>query len=78
MAADICGTLDPVGFFNHLGFAEKANDTTLKQYCEAEVTNGRLSMLTSISFLVGEKVERRSFLFDASIFYRYNVRTQYL
>ena len=78
MAADIPGALDPVGFFDHLGFAEKADDTTLKQHCEAEVTNGRVSMLTSISFLVWEKVERSSFLFDASISYRYNVRTEYL
>merc|ERR1712087_779083 len=67
MAADIPGALDPVGFFDPLGFAEKADDRTLKRYREAEVTHGRVSMLAVVGFLVGEKVEGSSFLFDASI-----------
>jgi len=67
MATDLPGALDPVGFFDPLGFAEKADDATLKRYREAEVTHGRVSMLAVIGFLVGEKVEGSSFLFDASI-----------
>ena len=67
MAATIPGAIDPVGFFDPLGFAEKADERTLKRYCEAEVTHGRVSMLAVVGFLVGEKVERNSFLFDASI-----------
>ena len=67
MAADIPGALDPVGFFDPLGFSEKADGATLKRYREAEVTHGRVSMLAVVGFLVGEKVERNSFLFDASI-----------
>merc|ERR1712125_236255 len=67
MAADIPGALDPVGFFDPLGFAEKADERTLKRYREAEVTHGRVSMLAVVGFLVGEKVEGSSFLFDASI-----------
>ena len=61
------GILDPVGFFDPLGFAEKATDATLKRYREAELAHGRVSMLAVIGFLVGEKVEGSSFLFDASI-----------
>jgi len=61
------GALPPVGFFDPLGFAEKANDATLLRYREAEVTHGRVAMLAAVGFLVGEKVEGSSFLFDAQI-----------
>jgi hypothetical protein len=56
-----------MGVFDPLGFAAKANEGTLKRYREAELTHGRVSMLAVIGFLVGEKVEGSSFLFDASI-----------
>jgi Chlorophyll A-B binding protein len=61
------GILPPVGLFDPLGFADKADEKTLKRYREAEVTHGRVSMLAVVGFLVGEKVEGSSFLFDASI-----------
>ena len=61
------GVLAPVGFFDPLGFAEKASPATLKRYREAELAHGRVSMLAVVGFLVGEKVEGSSFLFDASI-----------
>ena len=61
------GALAPVGLFVPLGFAAKADEATLKRYREAELTHGRVSMLAVIGFLVGEKVEGSSFLFDASI-----------
>ena len=66
-ASELNGALDPVGFFDPLGFAEKANDATLKRYREAELTHGRVSMLAVIGFLVGEQVEGSSFLFDSSV-----------
>ena len=66
-ADDLVGALPPVGFFDPLGFAEKADENTLKRYREAELTHGRVSMLAVLGFLVGEKVEGSSFLFDASI-----------
>jgi hypothetical protein len=53
--------------FDPLGFADKANANTLKRYREAELTHGRVAMLATVGFLVGEKVEGSSFLFDASI-----------
>merc|ERR1712179_213622 len=61
------GALPPVGLFDPLGFAEKADANTLKRYREAELTHGRVAMLAALGFLVGEKVEGSSFLFDASI-----------
>merc|ERR1712154_644030 len=66
-SVEIPGALPPVGFFDPLGLAEKANEATLLRYREAEVTHGRVAMLATVGFLVGEKVEGSSFLFDASI-----------
>ena len=64
---DLPGALEPMGLFDPLGFAAKADEKTLKRYREAEVTHGRVAMLATVGFLVGEKVEGSSFLFDASI-----------
>merc|ERR1711966_18975 len=61
------GSLAPMGFFDPLGFAAKADEKTLKRYREAEVTHGRVAMLAVLGFLVGEAVEGSSFLFDAQI-----------
>merc|ERR1712013_819302 len=61
------GALAPVGFFDPLGFAAKATDDTVARYREAELAHGRVAMLAVIGFLVGEKVEGSSFLFDAQI-----------
>jgi len=61
------GALPPVGLFDPLGFAAKANDATLLRYREAEITHGRVAMLAAVGFLVGEKVEGSSFLFDSQI-----------
>lgn len=66
-AADLPGAIAPMGFFDPLGFAEKADEKTLKRYREAEVTHGRVAMLAVLGFLVGEAVEGSSFLFDAQI-----------
>jgi hypothetical protein len=66
-AEDLPGALAPVGFFDPLGFAEKADENTMKRYREAELTHGRVAMLAAVGFLVGEKVEGSSFLFDSQI-----------
>merc|ERR1712087_442221 len=49
------------------GFAEKADEDTLKRYREAELTHGRVAMLAAVGFLAGEAVEGSSFLFDAQV-----------
>ncbi len=56
------GALAPMGFFDPLGFAAKADEKTLKRYREAEVTHGRVAMLAVLGFLVGEAVEGSSFV----------------
>merc|ERR1712013_706945 len=61
------GALAPLGFWDPLGVAAKADENTLKRYREAEVTHGRVAMLAALGFLVGEVVEGSSFLFDGSI-----------
>ena len=66
-AEDLPGALPPVGFWDPLGFADKADEATLKRYREAELTHGRVAMLAVVGFLVGEKVEGSSFLFDSQI-----------
>ena len=49
----IPGALPPVGLFDPLGFAEKADEATLKRYREAELTHGRVAMLAvSTPFLI--------------------------
>ena len=66
-AEQIAGIVAPTGFFDPLGFTEKADEATIKRYREAELTHGRVAMLATVGFLAGEKVEGTSFLFDASI-----------
>jgi len=61
------GILPPVGFFDPFNFAGRADEATILRYREAEIAHGRVGMLAVIGFLVGEKVEGSSFLFDASI-----------
>jgi hypothetical protein len=61
------GAVEPLGFWDPLGFAAKADDPTLKRYREAELTHGRVAMLAIVGFLVGETVEGSSFLFDSQI-----------
>jgi len=63
----LTGALDPVGAFDPLGLAAKATDATLARYREAELAHGRVAMLATVGFLVGEKVEGSGFLFDAQI-----------
>eukprot|EP00537_Pseudo-nitzschia_pungens_P002051 CAMPEP_0172359388 /NCGR_PEP_ID=MMETSP1060-20121228/3599_1 /TAXON_ID=37318 /ORGANISM="Pseudo-nitzschia pungens, Strain cf. cingulata" /LENGTH=213 /DNA_ID=CAMNT_0013081021 /DNA_START=68 /DNA_END=709 /DNA_ORIENTATION=+ len=64
---ELVGALEPVGFWDPLGFAAKADDNTLRRYREAELTHGRVAMLAAVGFLVGEAVEGSSFLFDAQV-----------
>ena len=53
--------LDAFGFFNDIDQAEA------QRYADVEITHGRIAMLASLGFLVGEQVEGSAFLFDANI-----------
>lgn len=61
------GALQPMGFFDPWGLADKADEKTLKRYREAEITHGRVSMLAVVGFLVGERVAGSTVLFDGKI-----------
>ena len=50
-----------------LGFLDGADESQCKRFREAELTHGRVSMLAFLGFLIGEKVEGSSFLFDSQI-----------
>jgi hypothetical protein len=65
--AGMPGALSPLGFFDPIGFAEKADENTLKRYRESELTHGRVGMLAVIGFLVGKKVTGSSLLFNGAI-----------
>src|SRR6056300_1357483 len=63
----IPGAIEPTGLFDPLGFAEKADEATLKRYREAELTHGRVAMLATVGFLVGEAVESKTFIFNGEV-----------
>lgn len=64
---DLAGVVAPLGFFDPLGFAAKADERTLKRYREAELTHGRVAMLATVGFLAGEAVESKTFLFNGEV-----------
>ena len=66
-AENLAGIVAPLGFFDPLGFAEKADESTMKRYREAELTHGRVAMLATVGFLVGEAVESKTFIFNGEV-----------
>merc|ERR1711966_46421 len=50
-----------------LGFCNGIDGASLQRFREAEITHGRVSMIATVGFLVGEQVEGSSFLFDAQV-----------
>lgn len=65
------GALAPVAPFPEgldvFGFCNGVDAKTLQRFKEAELTHGRVAMLASLGFLVGEQVEGSSFLFDSQV-----------
>ena len=43
--AELPGVVAPLGFFDPLDFAAKADGATMRRYREAEITHGRVGML---------------------------------
>lgn len=64
---ELPGVVGPLGFFDPLDFAAKADASTMRRYREAEITHGRVGMLAVLGFLAGEFVEGSSFLWNAEI-----------
>jgi hypothetical protein len=66
-AEGMVGQLDPVGFFDPLGLSEGKNPGELKKYREAELKHGRLAMVASLGFLIGEAVDGKTSLLGGAI-----------
>merc|ERR1712025_340608 len=64
---ELPGVVAPLGFWDPLDFASKANGATMRRYREAEVTHGRVGMLAVLGFLAGEFVEGSNFLFNETV-----------
>merc|ERR1719293_237403 len=51
----LAGITEPLGFFDPVGFATDATPGKLAFYREVELKHGRVGMLASLGFLVGEQ-----------------------
>jgi len=51
---DLPGITGPLGFFDPLDFCGEATEGKIKFYREVELKHGRVAMLASLGFLVGE------------------------
>merc|ERR1712039_1019032 len=54
-AKSLPGVTAPMGFFDPLGFCAECSEGKLCFYREVEVKHGRVAMLASVGFLVGEQ-----------------------
>lgn len=61
------GILAPIGLFDPLDLAGKATPNLLRKYREAELTHGRIAMLASVGFLVGEAVQGVTPILDGKL-----------
>jgi len=52
---DLPGISGPLGFFDPLDFCGEASEGKIKFYREVELKHGRVAMLASLGFLVGEQ-----------------------
>merc|ERR550539_1195171 len=60
------GVLPPTGYLDPLGFGEKASPERLRWFREAELKHGRIAMLASVGFLVGENPDLKTALFPSN------------
>jgi len=60
------GILPPVGYLDPLNFGEQASPDRLRWFREAELKHGRIAMLASVGFLIGENPDLKEALFPGS------------
>jgi len=48
------GAVSPLGFFDPLGFSKDADLNTVKRLREAEIMHGRVAMMATVGYLIGE------------------------
>jgi len=59
--------LPPIGFFDPLNFAARADDNLIRKYREAELTHGRIAMVATLGFLAGEAVQGFTPILDGTV-----------
>jgi hypothetical protein len=52
---ELAGITGPLGFFDPAGFTSDASEGKIRFYREVELKHGRLAMLASLGFIVGEQ-----------------------
>jgi hypothetical protein len=58
------GAIGPFGFFDPLGFMKDKELGEVKRFREAEVLHGRVAMMATVGFLVGENTPTISYGFE--------------
>tara|TARA_B110001452_G_C15109763_1_gene386850 strand:- start:53 stop:754 length:702 start_codon:yes stop_codon:yes gene_type:complete len=51
----MAGVTDPLGFFDPIGFCDDASEGKIRFYREVELKHGRVAMLASLGYLIGEQ-----------------------
>jgi hypothetical protein len=61
------GAISPFGFFDPVGFLEGAELNKVKRFREAEVMHGRVAMMATVGYLIGENTPTIAFGFNHPI-----------
>jgi len=61
------GAISPLGFFDPLGFTKDKELGTVKRLREAEIMHGRVAMMASVGYLIGENTPTIAFGFEHPI-----------
>jgi hypothetical protein len=61
------GAISPLGFFDPLGFTKDKDLGTVKRIREAEIMHGRVAMMATVGYLIGENTPTIAFGFDHPI-----------
>ena len=58
------GAVSPLGFFDPLGFTKDMELNGVKRFREAEIMHGRVAMMATVGYLVGESTPTMAFGFE--------------
>merc|ERR1712241_579541 len=58
------GAIGPIGFFDPLGFSKDKELLGVKRYREAEIMHGRVAMMATIGFIIGENTPTLAYGMD--------------
>eukprot|EP00978_Attheya_sp_CCMP212_P010323 scaffold24903_cov49-Attheya_sp.AAC.4 len=61
------GAISPLGFFDPLGFTKDKELSGVKRLREAEIMHGRVAMMATVGYLIGENTPTMAFGFDHPI-----------